>query len=110
MRHSFSLIGSHSLPLLFLLFGSLFWGAPLAAGTVDTPIVRAPAVSVECVQAEDVAPAASPCSKATAFAVATCAATLITVIVPDPVAGVDEVFLARACFQATRTARRICGE
>ena len=109
MRHSFSFISSHSRFLLFLLV-SLSSGAPLAAEAVGAPAATAPAVSVECVEADDGAPVASPCSKARAFAVATCAAALLTIVVPDPVAGVDELFLARACFQATRAARRICGE
>lgn len=78
---------------------------------VDNSLGAAPAaldVELVCTDA-DYADEASPCSKARAFAVATCAAALLTIAVPDPVAGVDEIFLARACFSASRAARRICG-
>jgi len=104
-RHQMRFLTTLTLSLLVLLAVS---ATDLAAADNSLVAPPAPATELFCTDA-DYADEASPCSKARAFAVATCAAALITIVVPDPVAGVDEIFLARACVSATRAARRICG-
>ena len=72
-----------------------------------TPVSGVHAVT-EVPEAQGVPSSEGLCAYAVGIAVSLCGAAALTLIIPDPVPGADEILLSRACIQAIRQAKVAC--